>query len=89
MVYDVLNRLKRNKKLYSCSMTVSRPEAVDKRGFVFGREIVDFNASCIIIRGGETGYEEFSVPLEDVLTIESEGRVVFRRKPRIEKVYPR
>jgi len=89
MLYDILNRLKKSGRLYSCSITIYHPGAVGNRRFLFGREIVDFSASGIRFRGGETGYEEFTVPLEDVLTVESGGAVVFRKKPRIEKVYPR
>ena len=89
MVYDVLNKLRQEKKLYSCSMTVSESGAVNGKRFVFGREITDFNKHHIRFRGGETGYEEFTMPLERVLQIESEGRVVFKRKPRIKTFYPR
>ncbi len=89
MIYDILLNLKQNEKLYSCSITVFHPGAINNRSFIFGREIVDFNMSSIRFRGGETGYEEFNVPMEDVLQIESEGKTVFKRKPRIKKVYPR
>jgi hypothetical protein len=89
MIYEILLRLKREKKLYSCSMTIHKPGAVKNKRFLFGREIVGFNMSGIRFRGGETGYEVLTVPLEDVLEIESGGRMVFKRKPRIKKVYPR
>ncbi len=89
MIYDILLKLKQNKKLYSCSITVFHAGAINNRRFVFGREILDFNMSGIRFRGGETGYEEFTVPMEDVLSVESEGKTVFKRKPRIKKVYPR
>ena len=89
MIYEIMLNLKKSEHLYSCSMTIHHPGAINNRRFIFGREIVGFNTSVIRFRGGETGYEEFSVPLEDVIEIESEGKVVFRRKPRIKKVYPR
>ncbi len=89
MIHDILLKLKHEKKLYSCSITVHHPGAVNDKRYVFGREIVGFSTSGIRFRGGETGYEEFTVPLEDVLMIESGGRTVFKRKPRIKKVYPR
>jgi uncharacterized protein (UPF0248 family) len=89
MIYDILVKLKQNKQLYSCSITVFHPGAVNNKRFIFGREIVDFNTSAIRFRGGETGYEEFTVPLEDVMSVESGGKTVFKRKPRIKRVYPR
>ena len=89
MIYDILLKLKKENKLYSCSMTVFHRGAVHDRRFVFGREVTGFNLTRISFRGGETGYESFTVPLEDVLSVESEGRTVFKRKPRIKRVYPR
>ncbi len=89
MVFDILNRLRQGGKLYSCSITVFQPGAINDRGSVFGREIIDFNKSGIRFRGGETGYEEFTVSLENVLEIESGGNIIFKKKPRIKRVYPR
>ena len=89
MIYEILLNLKKSKHLYSCSMTIHHKGAVNDRRSLFGREVIDFSKSAIRFRGGETGYEEFSVPLEDVNEIVSNGKVVFRRKPRIKKVYPR
>ena len=89
MIYEILLNLKKSKRLYSSSMTIHHKGAVNDKRFIFGREVIGFNTSVIRFRGGETGYEELSVPLEDVIEIESGGKVVFRRKPRIKKVYPR
>ncbi len=89
MIYEILLNLKKSERLYSCSMTVHHKGAVGDRRFLFGREVTGFNTSVIRFRGGETGYEELTVPLEDVNEIVSDGKVVFKRKPRIKKVYPR
>ena len=89
MIYDILLKLKKDNKLYSCSITVFHKGAINDRRFVFGREMIGFNLSSISFRGGETGYESFIVPLEDILSVESEGRTVFKRNPRIKRVYPR
>lgn len=89
MIHEILLKLKQSGRLNSCSMTVYHRDAIGNKRFVFGREIIDFNLSGIRIRGGETGYESSTVPLENVLSVESEGRTVFKRKPRIKQVYPR
>lgn len=89
MVFNVLTRLKHGNKIRSCAITVSNPGAINGRNFVFGRDIVNFNKSAIRFRGGETGYEEFTVPLDDVISVESGGKIIFRKRPKIDKVYPR
>jgi hypothetical protein len=89
MIYDILKELEASGRLKSSSITVSRPGAVNGRAFVFGREMTGFDRKTIRFRGGETGYEELSVSLEKVLEVEAGGRVVFKRKPSIKKIYPR
>jgi hypothetical protein len=89
MVYSALVDLKSRGKLRTSSITVSDSAAVRKKRYVFGREITGFDRRHIRFRGGESGYEELSLPLEKIIEIESGGRIVFKRKPRIKKVYPR
>lgn len=89
MVYGILRRLESEGSLGKCSISLSRKDVAGGKDFIFGRDIVSMDRSCIIVTGGETGHEEARVPLERIKEIESEGRVIFRRKGRIEKVYPR
>jgi len=89
MVYNVLNKLLSDKRLENAVITVFREGTIENKEWVYGREIVEVNISFLTFRGGETGYEEFSVPLERILMIEVEGRPVFRKKKQIKKIYPR
>jgi len=88
MVYDTLNKLLLSKRLDRVVITVFKKGAVNNREHIYGRDIVDVNRSFVKFTGGETGYEEFSVPLERILEIEVDGKPVFRNKKRIKKIYP-
>jgi uncharacterized protein (UPF0248 family) len=89
MVYNILNKLLVEGRLKSCSITVSQKDVVGGRKMIFGRDISRVTRSSIEYLGGETGYEKLSAPLNSVLEIEVDGRTVFRKKKRIEKIYPR
>lgn len=89
MAYDVLNRLKSDRLLGECSITISDKSALRKRRTLFGRDITRITRSGIKFRGGETGHEMLSVPMESVEQIELDGRTVYRRKKRIVRIYPR
>jgi uncharacterized protein (UPF0248 family) len=56
---------------------------------VYGRDIVRFDRSHLVFIGGESIYEEFTIPTEKVIEIKVDGRTVFKKKSRIERVYPR
>lgn len=89
MVYDILKKLEKENRLEDCSFKVSDKSSL--RGFkrVFGRDIIQINRSFIQYQGGETGYEKFNLPLEEVAEVEVNGEIVFRKKKRIKKIYPR
>lgn len=89
MVYDVLKRLESGGRLDKCSIALFRKDVAGGKMFIFGRDLVKIDRSCVTFMGGETGQEELTVPLEAIRQVESEGRALFRRKGRIEKVYPR
>lgn len=89
MVYGILRKLESEGRLRKCSITLFRKDVIGGKEFFFGRDIVSLDRSCIILAGGETGQEETRVPLEAIKEVESDGRPVFRKKGRIEKVYPR
>ncbi len=89
MVYGILRKLESESRLSQCSLALFREDVVNKREFIFGRDITGIDRSCVVFTGGETGREEFSIPLESIRQIEVDGRTVFRRKRKIEKIYPR
>ncbi len=89
MAFDVLNRLKADRLLGGCSITVSDESSLRKRRTLFGRDVARITRSWIELRGGETGHERLSVPMESVEEIHCEGRLVFRKKKRIKRIYPR
>lgn len=89
MVYNILSGLERQNKLYVSSLTISKKGTINNKAFLFGREITSYNSSGIKYRGGESGYEELTIPIEDVLEIVCEGKTVFKKRPRIKKVNPR
>ena len=89
MAYGVLKRLESGRKLGRCLITLSRKDTAGKREYVHGGSITSISRSRIFFAAGEAGREEFSAPLESVLEITLDGRVLFRKKKRIEKIYPR
>ena len=89
MAYDVLSKLKREGILGGCSILVSDDSSPRGSRRIFGRDITAVSLSCISFKGGETGHESLSAPINSVLEIESGGRVIYRKKKRIERIYPR
>ena len=90
MAYNILNKLKSEDRLKKCSISIRREDVVNKREFIFGRDITAITRSRIVFAGGETGQEELSIPLESIREISLEGRIVFRKRKRgAERVYPR
>jgi uncharacterized protein (UPF0248 family) len=89
MAYSVLNKLKSEGVLRNCSITVSDSDSFRRHKTIFGRDVVRITVSGIELLGGETGHESLSVPINSVQEIRSGGRVVYRKKKRIERIYPR
>lgn len=86
MVRGILRKLESEGRMGGCSLSYDRGGA---RMTVFGRDIIRIGRSSVTFLGGETGREEFSIPLEAIREIEAGGRTLFRKKKRIERVYPR
>lgn len=89
MVYSILSKLMAEGRRESCSISVFRRGTPGDRMTVFGRDISRITRSRIEYSGGETGYERLIVPLESVMEIEAGGRIIFRRKKAIKRIYPR
>ncbi len=89
MARDLLNKLKAEGSLKECSILVSDDSSLRNTRRVFGRDVTRLNLSRIEFRGGETGHERLAVPMEAVIEIEREGQVLYRKKKRIVKIYPR
>jgi hypothetical protein len=89
MPYPVLAKLKAEGSLRNCSITVSDNCSIRRHRTIFGRDISGFTRSGIELRGGETGHERISVPMESVREIRAGARVVYRKKKRIVRIYPR
>jgi len=89
MTYDVLIKLKAQGLLDGCSIAVSDKDSMRRHRTILGRDIARVTRSSIEFRGGETGHEILSVPIESILEIEYGGKVIYRKKKRIERIYPR
>lgn len=89
MAYSVLAKLKAEGSLRNCSITVSDKDSLRRHRTIFGRDITGFTRSGIELKGGETGNERLSVPIESVQEIKVGRTTVFRKKKRIERIYPR
>ena len=89
MVYDMLKRLAAEGRLKDCSITVIHSHSADGRKTIHGRDILEVRRSGIEYAGGEAGRERLKAPLDSVLGIEFRCRPVYRKKKRIERVYPR
>jgi uncharacterized protein (UPF0248 family) len=90
MFYDVLKRLASDGKLNACLISIFMEEMLHRMEIIMGSDVKGVKRSGIVFSGDETGYEEFSVPLERVLEIELNGKVVFKKKKkRITRIYPR
>lgn len=81
--------MKADGSIQECSILVSDENMPRKSRRVFGRDIMRITLSRVEFNGGETGHERLSVPMDSVLEIERKGRVIYRRKKRIEKIYPK
>ena len=88
-VRNVLKRIADEGKLKDCSIMVSVRGTGAESGMIYGRDVTGLTRSCIEHAGGESGYEKLATLLERILEIELDGRVVFRKKKRIERIYPR
>ena len=87
--YDMLKKLKSSGKLKDCSITIAHQASASKTRTIHGRDVTDIRMNGVEYVGGEAGKERFMVPLKSILGIELGGRLVYRKKKTIEKIYPR
>jgi len=83
MVYDFLNRLFREGELKDKTIVFS------DRSIITGGTVSDVNRSEIIYYGGESGHELLTRSIEKISEIRQNEALIYRRKRRIEKIYPR
>lgn len=89
MVYDLLRKLISDGKLEDCSITIAHISSEDRKRTILGRDVESIRHDGVEYKGGETGQEVFSVPLKSIIGIELDGKVLYRKKKNIEKIYPR
>jgi len=89
MAYDVLSRLKAEGRLFDCVIEVADKGSPSGRKAVFGKDIIELGRSRIVFLGGETGNEKLAAPMEAVQEIFCSDKVIWRKKRRIERIYPR
>jgi hypothetical protein len=89
MSRDLLRKLQIEGSLKKCSILIPDDSMPRKSRRIFGRDITGINLSRIDFNGGETGHETLSIPIGSVLEIERGGRILYRKKKRIERIYPR
>ncbi len=83
MVYDILHGFLKNDAIRDKIIVFS------DKSIVTGGSVIEINRSYIKFYGGESSYEEFEVPLENIVEIRKNEKVIFRKKKRIQKIYPR
>ena len=89
MPYDILNRLAIQGKLQDCSITFIHKNSADKKKTIQGRDITEVSRSGIEYSGGEAGKEHFRLSFDLILGIELNGKPIFRKAKRVERIYPR
>lgn len=89
MIYDMLKRLLMEGRLKKCTITLLHKHSANGQKTIHGRNILGITRSGIKYSGGESGHESFRVPLDHILGIEFGCKPVYKKKKRIEKVYPR
>jgi hypothetical protein len=83
MVYDILVKLLQSDSLRDKTIVMK------DNNIITGGAVFEVTRSEIKFYGGESGQEVFTEPIEKITEIRQNESVVFRRKRRIEKVYPR
>jgi hypothetical protein len=89
MVYRILSRLGSRGMLSDTVISIPDESAPGKTRTVLGGEVIRITRSLLEYRGGESGYETFTSPLDSVLRVSFQGRTLFLRKKRIERIFPR
>jgi hypothetical protein len=87
MVYDILSNMQRAGELAKCQIYFSPEEG--KTDVVLGFEVNRINRSFMLCSTGDMGLEEMKVMLEWICAVVMEGKSVWEKKKRIQKVYPR
>ena len=89
MVYNILGKLESEDKLKEAVITIPDDNLPKKRRTILGGEVTKITRSCLEYQGGESGYEAFTIPLSSIIQVSFQGRTLFLRKKRIERIYPR
>ena len=89
MAFQVLARIEGSSGLAGCEITVSDGELPGGRRTILGGSVTRITRSFIEYRGGESGYETFTVPLDSVMRVALRGRTLFLRKKRVDRILPR
>jgi len=89
MPYDMLKKLLVEGRLGDCSIAVAHANSVNKIKTIQGSLVISIKRSGIEYLGGETGHERFLIPLDLVLGIKSGSRMIYRKKNRVERIFPR
>lgn len=83
MAYDILMRLIQSDSLRGKTIVLK------DRSIITGGSIIEVNRSEIRYLGGESNIEELTVPIERVMEIRSNHNLLYRRKKKIDRIYPR
>jgi hypothetical protein len=83
MVYDMLVKLLNSDGLRDKTIVLK------DNSIIPGGRVFEVNRSEIRYFGGESSYEEFLAPIEKIAAIRQNEKVIFKRRKRIERVYPR
>ena len=83
MVYDVLVKLSQTDSLRDKTIVMK------DNSIIAGGAVSEVTRSEIKYRGGESGQEVLTEPIDKVIEIRQNESVIYKRKKHIEKVYPR
>lgn len=79
MVYDELNKLKQKKKIDDCKITITHNEAPKDEMVINGSDITETSKTHFLYK--DVRGVEVHIPMNKVIKIESEGKVIWEKKP--------
>lgn len=85
MVFEILADLEKREKLDGTVKFIIRNE--EGKDTLMGSDIKGFSRSALFFVGGESFYEEFSIPLGDIMEIWEFDHLLFRRKESIDRIF--
>ncbi len=88
MVFNIVTRLMNDENACNFSVSVFNEDFPKNLERLQREDILDVTRSFLHVRGGEDGYSERRISLDQIEEIRSKGRLLFHRKRKIKKSFP-